>query len=272
MDETAKYNIARWKALADANALFTRPYLDLTPATARESMDPEARLGDLAGKDVLLLAGGGGQQSAAFALLGANVTVLDLSPAQLERDRQAATHYNLSIQTFQGDMRDLSPFHAASFDLVYHPYSLNFVPDPRPVFREVARVLRPGGLYWFNCANPFTIGLTEQDWNGQAYPLTRPYTDGAQITYADPEWVYNHTQQDAEPVPTPIEYRHTLSTLTNTLVGQGFQILHLIEQRSHNPDLNAQPGTWDHFTNIAPPFLAFWSIYHPATLEERNLL
>ena len=41
----------------------------------------------IAGKGVLCLAGGGGQQSAAFALLGAKVTVLDFSETQLERDK-----------------------------------------------------------------------------------------------------------------------------------------------------------------------------------------
>ena len=71
LDEVAQYNIARWHALAQANALFTRPYLDLDAASARERLDPHGRLGDVVGKRVLCLAGGGGRQSAAFALLGA---------------------------------------------------------------------------------------------------------------------------------------------------------------------------------------------------------
>ncbi len=116
MDEIAKYNRERWQALADADALFTRPNLDLTPASAREFLDAEGMLGEVAGKEVLCLASGGGQQSAAFALLGANVTVYDLSEAQLERDKQAAAHYHIAIKTVQGDMRDLSALLSASFD------------------------------------------------------------------------------------------------------------------------------------------------------------
>src|SRR4051812_36006400 len=102
MDDIAKYNIERWQALADADALFTRPVLDMTPAYAREAVDPEGLFGDLSGKEVLCLAGGGGNQSAAFALLGANVTVFDISEAQLERDRLAAAHYHINIKTVQG--------------------------------------------------------------------------------------------------------------------------------------------------------------------------
>ncbi len=57
--------------------------------------DPTNRLvmAGASGKKVLCLAGGGGQQSAVFSLLGAQVTVLDLTPEQLEGDRQAADHF-----------------------------------------------------------------------------------------------------------------------------------------------------------------------------------
>src|SRR5215475_329264 len=129
MDEIARYNRERWRALAAANALYTRPRLDLDKQTARELVDPASAFGDLKGKRVLCLAGGGGRQSAAFGLLGAEVTVVDLSPEQLERDRQMAQHYNLAITLLEGDMRDLSALAQSSFDIVYQPYSLNFVPD-----------------------------------------------------------------------------------------------------------------------------------------------
>ena len=155
MDKVYHYNKERWEALVKAKALFTRPWLDLDAGSARERLDRWGLLGDIAGKQVLCLAGGGGQQSVAFALLGADVSVLDLSDGQLAQDREAAAHYGLEVSTHQGDMRDLSRFEDGAFDIVWHPYALNFVPDCRVVFREVARVLRPGGLYHFGAANPF---------------------------------------------------------------------------------------------------------------------
>lgn len=60
MDEIARYNKERWKVLVEADALFTRPALGLDAASARERVDPEGRLGSVAGKDVLCLASGGG--------------------------------------------------------------------------------------------------------------------------------------------------------------------------------------------------------------------
>src|SRR5687767_12883451 len=178
MDEVAAFNLARWRALAEADALFTRPALNLDAAAARERVDPDGVLGPLEGKRVLCLAGGGGQQSAAFALLDAQVTVVDLSDAQLERDAQVAAHYGVDIEIIQADMRDLSALAANTFDVVQHAYSINFVPDVRPVFEQVARVIRPGGLYSLMFHNPFIHGLNPRSWDGDGYPLRQPYLDG----------------------------------------------------------------------------------------------
>lgn len=260
MDEIARYNRERWKALVGADALYTRPALDLDPASAREMLDPEGRLGSAAGKEVLCLACGGGQQSAAFALLGARVTVFDLSEDQLRRDREAAAHYGVHVRTRQGDMRDMSCFEEAAFDIVYHGYSLGFVPDAGAVFEQVARVMRAGGLYHFNCANPFFLGLSEKDWDGEGYTLKRPYVEGAEVTYEDQGWVYDRGKSGAR-VPPPREYRHTLSALVGGLIGRGFAVLHISDYSGFHPDPQAEPGTWDHFVSIAPPWLSFWASY-----------
>ena len=257
--------MARWKALVEADALFTRPAFSLDPISARDMLDPERRLGDLAAKDVLCLACGGGKQSIAFALLKANVTVFDLSEAQLNRDREAAAHFDVDIKILPGDMRDLSHFEDAAFDIVYHSYSLGFVPNARVVFQQVARVLRPGGVYHFMCANPFFLGMQEKDWNGEGYTIKYPYLNGVEITYEDQEWVYNRSKSGAA-IPAPREFRHTLSGLISGLVEQGFIIEHVSDYSNFYPDPNAEPGTWSHFVSIAPPWLSFWAGYRPDVL------
>jgi SAM-dependent methyltransferase len=108
----------------------------------------------LLGLDVLCLASGGGQQGPIIAAAGASVTVFDNSPAQLARDREVADRDGLRIATVEGDMRDLSVFPDGQFGLVFHPCANGFVPDIRPVWREAARVLRPGGLLLAGFTNP----------------------------------------------------------------------------------------------------------------------
>lgn len=70
---------------------------------------------------------------------------LDITREMLERPRAAlartpATH----VQFREGSVEAL-PFQDASFDLVISNGVLNLVPDKDAAFREIARVLRPGG-------------------------------------------------------------------------------------------------------------------------------
>lgn len=261
MDEVSKYNKERWEELARAGIAFSRPALDLDEASARRMLDPRGLLGSVEGKSVLCLASGGGQQSAAFGLLGARVTVYDLSETQLERDAQAAAHYGLSVNAVQGDMRDLSCFGDDTFDVVWHPHSIKFVPDVRGVFREVARVIRPGGLYQVDCPNPLLTGIDERDWDGKCYPLSRPYVDGAEVESADSRWEVRDEEGNCRMVEGPKEFRHTLGTLVNGLVENGFIISGLWEEVGEDPA--AAPGTWEHFKLIAPPGFTLWGRYRP---------
>jgi SAM-dependent methyltransferase len=62
------------------------------------------------------------------------------------------------------------PLPDASFDIVFCDHGATTFCDPRLVFPEVARLLRPGGLFAFNIASPIfhlcwdesTGGVTEQ--------------------------------------------------------------------------------------------------------------
>lgn len=269
MDELADYNRARWDALARANVRYSRPWLDLNEERAREKVDPYEMLKEIAGKEVLCLASGGGQQSAAFGVLGAQVTVFDLSETQLERDRLAAAHYGIQIRTIQGDVRDLSLLEDHAFDIVHEEYSLEFVPDARPVLQEVGRVIRPGGLYYLGFGNPFIhFSVDEDAWDGESYPLKYPYIDGEETTLLSPDWAYWDVETEdgrSLKVESPKHYRHAFSTLLNGLVRQGFVILGIWEASSG--DLGAEPGSWEHFQAFAPPFLKLWAKYRPDIFE-----
>lgn len=259
MDEINQTNRKRWNALASANVEYSKPFLDFTREQAALYVYRHGVLSNVTGKDVLCLASGGGQDSVAFGLLGANVTVLDLSDVQLERDRQGAAHHGLTVTTIQGDMRDLSLFPGSTFDVVWQVYSINFVPSVEPVFSGVARVLKPGGIYFVQFANPFAHSIDEGAWDGKAYPLKDLYRDGEDLSLRFLNW--DVTQPDGSQIKlaSPHEYRHILSTVLNTLVQNGFTLLGLWEWMKGASD--AEPGTWAHFTQVAPPYLStFWRL------------
>src|SRR5258708_6437003 len=81
----------------------------------------------LAGCEALCLDSGGGQQGPILAAAGAQVTVFDLSPRQLDQDRLVAQRERLDLKTVEGDMANLGCFADASFDLIVHPCSNCFV-------------------------------------------------------------------------------------------------------------------------------------------------
>ena len=267
MDDLARHNQARWDALARAGVSFSRPLLDLDADGARRLVDPHGILGEVRDKRVLCLASGGGQQLVAFALLGARATVLDFSAEQLARDREAAAHHGVTVEVVQGDMRDLSRFTDDAFDVVWHAFSISFVPDVRPVLDEVARVLSPGGYYRIEFANPFVFGVDDRSWTGEGYLLREPYVDGAELS--DTTWDVWLEDGSKRQIEGPREFRHTMGALVNGLVARGFVILGLWESASPNPD--AEPGTFDHFMTIVPPFLTVWAVLRPDVLSSDDL-
>lgn len=107
---------------------------------------PHEWFGDLRGKKVLGLAAGGGQQMPIFTALGAECTVLDYSPRQLESERLVAEREGYAICIVRADMTQPLPFADGEFDLIFHPVSNCYVREVEPIWRECSRVLRPGGV------------------------------------------------------------------------------------------------------------------------------
>jgi len=256
MDDVSSSNQGKWDELARRGVLYSRPLLDLNVESAREWLDPYDMLGDVRGKQVLCLGGGGGKQSAAFGCLGAQVHVLDVSSEMLARDRMVAGHYGFMLELLQGDMRDLSVYENEAFHIVFQPYSINYVPDPLPVFEGAARILKAGGMYVLELGNPFSLGLNERDWDGQGYPLRLEYRGGGEIP--DPLWTFTGSDGAETTIPGPRTFRHTLSGVINPLARLGMHLERIEEVATG--DIQARPGSWDHMVAVAPPWMTLWFI------------
>ena len=259
LDDIARKNQALWDQRAAQRDRNSTPLLDLDAdayrdiATGRSDRwpcieieeSPEGiLLKNATGQDVLCLASGGGRQSVELSLLGARVTVLDLCAGQLDADRQAASHYGYDVVTVQGDMRDLSAFADESFHHVLQGVSLTFVPDVREVYREVWRVLRPGGLYAVAHCNPATYPLCfdgpANGWDGAGYRISEPYCGG-------PLRIDEHGRENMSDGEPTGEHRHLYRDIFNGLIETGFTIMKVWDAQWHElSDALPQPGTWQH--------------------------
>lgn len=200
---------------------------------------PRSWFPEMGGADVLCLASGGGQQTPIFAAAGANVTVLDNSPKQLAQDRLVAERESLTVETVEGDMRDLSSFAGESFDLIFHPVSNLFVPEVRPVWTEAFRVLRRGGILLAGFLNPavYIFDLELADSTGQLrvkYKL--PY--GAATSLSEEELKAQVERGD------PLEFSHTLEDQIGGQIEAGFLISGFYEDRHRDDPIAAYMPTY----------------------------
>jgi ubiquinone/menaquinone biosynthesis C-methylase UbiE len=70
---------------------------------------------------------------------------LDLTPEMLAHARAAAGRWSPRNVAFEAGDVESMPFADDSFDAVISNGALNLAPDKEAAFREIARVLRPGG-------------------------------------------------------------------------------------------------------------------------------
>lgn len=205
-------------------------------------------LGEVAGKDVLELGCGGGQCSVAFALRGARVTGIDFAAGQLAFARKLAAEHGVEVDFLQRDLRDLSPFADDSRDIVFSAFALMYLDDRPRVFREVRRVLKPGGIFAFSVDHPLfrkvdlaTLALVE------SYNETGPAVD------------------DLGELGATTMYRYRISDLHNALVDAGFVVERLIEPDSRKRyDYDPWFGRWGVYLpkvlDLVPPTLIFKAV------------
>jgi len=138
---------------------------------------PESTLGlvgEVRGKRLLEIGCGGGQASIAFAKQGAFVAGKDLSEEQLAFARELAAQEGVRVEFHQGTVEVLPEFADRSLDIVFSAWALPYVEHIGSCFREVHRVLRPGGLFVFSYGHPFSYKVSER---GPPWTVTGRYWD-----------------------------------------------------------------------------------------------
>lgn len=107
---------------------------------------------DWQGKQVLDLGCAGGFMAEALSKRGAQVTGIDPASEAITAARQHAQAEGLRI-AYDVGVGEALPYDAAGFDAVVCVDVLEHVTDLQKVMFEVARVLRPGGLFLFDTIN-----------------------------------------------------------------------------------------------------------------------
>ncbi len=244
MHAPQEHNRRAWDARARAQARFTRPAGDDEFRDPLAAVDALGWLGkSIAGRRVLCLAAGGGRHSALYAAAGACVTVVDISPEMLALDRQVAAERGLELRVIEASMDDLSALAPAEFEIVIHPVSTCYVPDVLRVYREVARVVAPGGLYISQHKQPGSLqASTAPSANG--YELVEPYDRRGPL----PKVVGSPHREAGT-----LEFLHRWEELLGGMCRAGFVIEDLVEPEHADPQ--APKGSFAHRSRYVAPYL-----------------
>jgi SAM-dependent methyltransferase len=135
-------------------------------------------------------------------------------------------------------------FATGEFDVVVHPVSTCYVPDVRPVFAEVARVTRPGGLYISQHKSPVSL-LASLKPDGNGYALTEPYYRTGSLPPVEQQ---SHLRE-----PGTIEFLHRLEELLGGICRAGFAIEDVVEPL--HAQANAAPGSFAHRAQFVAPYI-----------------
>ncbi len=233
-----------WDALARQQVALAKPASDEEFGNPLKTVDPWGWLGaSVADLQVLCLAAGGGRQSALYAAAGARVTVVDISAEMLALDRQVARERRLDVRAIQASMDALPMLANGQFDLVIHPVSTCYVADVGPVFREVARVTRAGGLYVSQHKSPVSLQSDIRP-EGDCYGLREPYYRSGPLPAVEPCRVRE---------PGTQEFLHRWEELVGGICRAGFVIEDLAEPM--HAKTQAEVGTFEHRSQYVAPYV-----------------
>ena len=237
-------NRTAWNRLVEGGTVFAKVANDEECRNPLGTLDGRGWLpASVHGLNVLCLAAGGGWQSILYAVAGANVTVVDISPAMLKLDRTEAERRGLSVRTLEASMDDLSMLSEASFDIVHQPVSTCYVPDIVKVYRQIARVLRDGGLYISQHKQPTSLQVVDRDDENRYVIGLKYYHKGPLPVVPDKSYREGGTT----------EFLHRWEDLVGGLCREGFLLEDLREP--YRGDEAAAPGHYRHRGLFIPPYI-----------------
>jgi SAM-dependent methyltransferase len=144
-------------------------------------------LGDVRGLDVLEYGCGACQFGIRVAMRGARVTGLDFSAAQLQHGRTKMVETGVRFPVVQADGERI-PFADQRFDLVFCDHGVMGFADPFLTVPEVARVLRPGGLFVFNGTTPWIWVAWGEDETPASREMRLDYFGLRRADHDDADW------------------------------------------------------------------------------------
>jgi SAM-dependent methyltransferase len=211
---------AWWDADADDYQAEHGDFLGTTdfvwcPEGVREA--EAALLGEVADRDILEVGCGSAACARWLVGQGARAVGLDLSSGMLAHAAAGNSESGVVVPLIQASADEL-PFATASFDSACSAFgAIPFVADSGAVFREVARVLRPGGRWVFAVTHPMRW-IFPDDPGPEGLTVSQSYFDRTP-----------YVEVDEDGRATYVEHHRTMGDFVRQLRDAGMVLVDLIE-------------------------------------------
>jgi SAM-dependent methyltransferase len=147
-------------------------------------------LPDLKDKSVLDLGCGPGVYAEHFINHGATVTAYDISPDMIDIVKKK---FGKKLLAYVADLNDGLPDELdSSYDLIVCPLTIHYIEDLAIFFKDVRRVLKGDGFFYFSTHHPmvdfqsspsgnyFKRELITEEWNTIGHPVTVQFYGSSQ--------------------------------------------------------------------------------------------
>ena len=115
--------------------------------TALENQFILSRMGPLSGKKLLDIGAGLGESSVYFALKGAAVTVVDISPQMVATALGLGRKFGVQLEGIVASAENLN-LPADTYDIVYAANTIHHVHNRPSLFKQLKLALKPGGMFF----------------------------------------------------------------------------------------------------------------------------
>jgi SAM-dependent methyltransferase len=214
----AERNRAAWDVTSDEYQRRHREFIGQAEPRWGMWQLPESELqilGDVAGKDVLEYGCGAAQWSILLARAGARPVGLDNSGRQLEHARTLMEEAGVDFPLVHASAGE-APLDDDAFDMVFCDHGAMTFADPYATVPEVARALRPGGLFAFSHSTPLALLCFDEEADTMGTALRRDLFGLHRLAWLDDE---------------AVEFNLPMGEWIDLFRGNGFTVEDLVEVR-----------------------------------------
>lgn len=231
-------NINAWQF--DTYDAWIRRYGKPADAAAQMRKDPEKKLdsllpyiGEAAGKRIVNIMGSSGIKALALSLLGAEVTVVDISPGNARYARELADAADVALEYVVADVLSLDTARhgIGQFDLAFAELGIvHYFTDLKPLMLSVRHLLKTGGRFILRDFHPVSTKLLT--FRGPTAKVRKYKVDGDYFDETPERKQVSYAKHLPEPDKAPfIQWRKwTLGEIVTACASSGMRIQQLIEE------------------------------------------